>query len=337
MRLLQLSFLFVLSSFTASWSEMGHMLTARIAQYKLVDLGLDSDAYIWAIENLALLQSTAGEGNYPFVECAGWADKIKVLGVGEFNPWHYVDTPYKSNYSGPILNDDPYNITTQLVSIFRTLSSNPMEKPGRGKAILGKSWMIRMGIHFFGDLHTPHHCNNRYSEQFPKGDDGANAFQVIFKGKKTNLHSVWDSLFNVVPALSSPLTESTYFNVTAIAKDLLNRYGSNDHLADTLNFDQLSDFAAVAAESFQWAANTSYVGPEYNQPLSDEYIARASEVPLKRIHAGGLRLAKYLSTAYRRQLQGVHNIQEPDRHTPQEPEAPQESVEETPARGVVRE
>lgn len=302
------------------------MLTARIAQYKLVDLGLDSDAYIWAIENLALLQSTAGEGNYPFVECAGWADKIKVLGVAEFNPWHYVDTAYTPNYSGPILNDDPFNITTQLTSIFRTLSSNPMEKPGRGKAILGKSWMIRMGIHFFGDLHTPNHCNNRYSEQFPKGDDGANAFQVIFKGKKTNLHSVWDSLFNVVPALASPLNEGSYFNLTQIAKDLLNKYGSSDHLADTLNFDQLADFATVAAESFQVAANTSYVGPVYNQALSDEYIARASEAALKRVHAGGLRLAKYISSAYRRSLQGTNDIPIPDRHTPQEPEAQEEAL-----------
>lgn len=329
MRLLKVIVLFVLSAISVCWSEMGHMLTARIAQYKLVDLGLDPDAYIWAIENLALLQSTAGEGNYPFVECSGWADKIKVLGVGEFNPWHWIDTPYKDNYTGPVLNDDLYNITTQLVNIFRTLSSNPMEKPGRGKAILGKSWMLRMGIHFFGDIHTPNHCNNRYNQQFPKGDDGANAFQVIFKGKKTNLHSVWDSLFSVVPALASPLTESTYSQVTSVARDILSQYGNSEYMAETRNFDTLADFMAVANESFQWAANTSYVGPVYNESLSDEYIARAGQVALQRIHAGGLRLAKFISRAYRQSIQGAHALPIRDRHDHPEPQDSQESVSQS--------
>jgi len=34
------------------------------------------------------------EQNYPFVECATFADQIKETGQKWQNNWHFVDTPY---------------------------------------------------------------------------------------------------------------------------------------------------------------------------------------------------------------------------------------------------
>ena len=37
---------------------------------------------------------TTLEGNYPFVECATFADEIKAKGGSWQSGWHFVDTPY---------------------------------------------------------------------------------------------------------------------------------------------------------------------------------------------------------------------------------------------------
>src|SRR5262249_4344901 len=41
-------------------------------------------------------------------------------------------------------------------------------------------------IHFIGDMHQPLHSSDH-------GDRGGNTVQVQFHGRKTNLHSLWDS------------------------------------------------------------------------------------------------------------------------------------------------
>ena len=41
-------------------------------------------------------------------------------------------------------------------------------------------------LHFIGDIHQPLHTENM--------DRGGNEIEVLFDGKKTNLHSVWDTL-----------------------------------------------------------------------------------------------------------------------------------------------
>jgi hypothetical protein len=41
-------------------------------------------------------------------------------------------------------------------------------------------------MHFFGDIHQPLHTEAE--------DRGGNGIEVVFGGKRTNLHSVWDSV-----------------------------------------------------------------------------------------------------------------------------------------------
>ena len=37
---------------------------------------------------------TSSELNYPFVECASFADEVKYKGGGWQSNWHFVDIPY---------------------------------------------------------------------------------------------------------------------------------------------------------------------------------------------------------------------------------------------------
>lgn len=301
MKLLTVLVAIAIFSRGSCWHELGHMLTARVAQQKLVDLGLNPDAYLWALNILAPLQDMAGEENYPFVECAGWPDKLKSLSANEFNNWHFVDFPVIAqgfNKTDPEM--DMQNITKIMYNSFSTLSSNPSEKQGRGKAIFGKSTMLRFAIHFFGDIHQPLHCSNRYSPAHPNGDLGGNLFNVIFKGRKTDLHTVWDAIFYAYPEIQSPLSSDNWQLISGITADLFSKYGSSDSLADTLTFASLSDYLKIGAETNSLAVSYAYNNASEGGSLSDAYIATATELSLRRIHQGGLRLAAFIDKAYRK-------------------------------------
>jgi hypothetical protein len=58
---------------------------------------------------------TTLEGNYPFVECATFADEIKITGFDFISSWHFVDQPlFEGGFYKPVVND-PLNITWAIV------------------------------------------------------------------------------------------------------------------------------------------------------------------------------------------------------------------------------
>jgi len=62
---------------------------------------------------------------------------------------------------------------------------------------LGRSWNLRLLIHYLGDVHQPLHSVSRYTEEYPDGDAGGNLFKIPPSGKDngvTNLHAVWDAV-----------------------------------------------------------------------------------------------------------------------------------------------
>lgn len=56
-----------------------------------------------------------------------------------------------------------------------------------------RSFALRLLIHFVGDIHQPLHCTTRVNEQYPKGDEGGNMFDIPYHYTADNLHGVWDS------------------------------------------------------------------------------------------------------------------------------------------------
>ena len=284
------------------WHELGHMLVARVAQKKLVDLGLNPDAFLWAQNTLASLQDMTGEENYPFVECAGWPDKLKSLSMNEFNSWHFVNMPIFSqnfNFNKSDIIPDIQNITKIMFDSFETLSAKPKEEFGRGKAIFGKSMMLRFAIHFFGDIHQPLHCSNRYSPEHPDGDQGGNLFNIHLRNKKIDLHTAWDAIFYTYPELQSPLSSEAWSQISEITENLFSRYGNSDHLADSLSFSSLKDYVSIGVETSRLATSYAYNNIVEGGSLSDSYISSAVEISLRRIHQGGLRLAGFINRVYK--------------------------------------
>lgn len=63
----------------------------------------------------------------------------------------------------------------------------------KNEEALGRSYAVRLLIHYIGDVHQPLHSTNRVNADFPTGDRGGNEFPLPNHYAANNLHSVWDS------------------------------------------------------------------------------------------------------------------------------------------------
>lgn len=81
-----------------AWWDKGHLLVARIA-YDILERE-NPAALEGANEDLAILKghstilALGSESDYPFVECAVFADTIKGQGYTWQSSWHFVNNPY---------------------------------------------------------------------------------------------------------------------------------------------------------------------------------------------------------------------------------------------------
>ena len=62
--------------------------------------------------------------NYPFVECATFADEIKSKGFADTSDFHFVDNPFLDDGYKLDIAAEPYNITWMLVIIIHVLVLN---------------------------------------------------------------------------------------------------------------------------------------------------------------------------------------------------------------------
>jgi hypothetical protein len=78
-------------------------------------------------------------------------------------------------------------VVVQVERDAKIVGDQGISKPVRAEA-------LRFLIHFVGDMHQPLHCSDNH-------DHGGNSVRVVFEGRRTNLHAIWDT--PVVEALGS--------------------------------------------------------------------------------------------------------------------------------------
>ncbi|OCT51330.1 Nuclease S1 [Cladophialophora carrionii] len=118
-------------------------------------------------------------------EAALFPDKIRYIPSFAYTKaWHYIDA-----------QDDPptrcgINITRDCAletGCVVSAIANHTERVGdAGLPMWQRGQSLRFVLHFFGDVHQPLHTEAE--------DRGGNEYAVVFDGRATNLHSVWDSL-----------------------------------------------------------------------------------------------------------------------------------------------
>lgn len=149
-----------------AWGPEGHDLIARIAEAQLTP------------EAHAKVDAILGPGA-TMVSIANWADSIR-RERAPTGPWHYIDIPIDKPHRDMARDCPKGDCVVQKIEDFEAVLRDPNAPPAARREAL------MFVIHFIGDMHQPLHSSD-------DNDQGGNAKHVVFEGRNTNLHSLWDS------------------------------------------------------------------------------------------------------------------------------------------------
>ncbi len=189
-----------------AWDDVGHMAVAIIAwrhmtpaaRERAVALlrGAPPDA------GLAQLRPNAGGPEERdlalFARAATWPDLVRDrrdyarYKAYHRTTWHYLSAYWRAGPRGAPeavtgLPVDAQNVA-ERIPVLRVVAADPSQRAESRAVAL--AWVL----HLVGDVHQPLHTSSRVTPEHPAGDRGGN----LVKLGSTNLHSVWDDLFDVV-------------------------------------------------------------------------------------------------------------------------------------------
>ncbi|WP_020407509.1 S1/P1 nuclease [Hahella ganghwensis] len=148
-----------------SFGPNGHRIVARIAEDHLSP---EAKAAIFKIT----------EGRH-LAQSATWPDEIRSDSGWDFaKPWHFVSIDDDESFDD-YEHSDKGDILIALQKFESILAEKKVNQTEMWRA-------LAFYIHFVGDIHQPLHVGRR-------DDYGGNKVRVKWFGRKTNLHSVWDS------------------------------------------------------------------------------------------------------------------------------------------------
>jgi hypothetical protein len=296
-----------------------HML---VSHYAAMILQVEAPEILAEAETmLAILQAsnpdlTTDEGNYPFTECANFADNIKGMGYSFQSDWHFNDQIYLAD-GGTVDDYDyvkpDYDILGALQSLTDFLTGTAdidsdyyLSTIGDYFSDLGdqQSFALRLIVHYCGDIHQPLHTETEVDDQYPSSDKGGNKEDLQSHSGVYNLHGLWDSViydYNGYPRV--PLTESDVLWYTAEMATFEQEYPFPQE-----NWHSL-DFQTWADEGYQLAIDIVYPGIVEDEIPSAEYQASAKAALRPRLVAGGRRLAELMKYVFGTARHNEHFLQ----------------------------
>ena len=163
--------------------------------------------------------------------------------------------------------------------------------------LFGVSIALRQLINLIGEIHSPLHCSDYYSDDFQTGDDAGHLFKVQYKNQNSNLHFLWDGLFglNEHAEAESPFNKDEYDYISEIANDWMKL--TNDPEAQRL-LKMNSTPKSWAKESYDIAVESAYQGVTPNTKPNETYMENGKSIVKQRIAFAGERLADELESIY---------------------------------------
>jgi hypothetical protein len=240
-----------------AWGKTGHRVVGQIA-----DAHLSSKARA-AVKRIL--------GTETIAEASNWPDFMKPdpspFWQKTASLWHYVTLPGDKTYDqvGAPPEGDAVTALDRFSATLRDRKASPDDK----------RMALRFIIHIVGDLAQPLHNGNGT-------DRGGNDLKVMWFGKPTNLHSVWDTL----------LVDDEQLSFSEMASWLNARITSADVKAWS------------SADPRAWMADSVTVRDKVYPPsgdtaLSYRYVYENTPRMERQLEKGGVRLAAYLNEVLR--------------------------------------
>ena len=147
------------------WGSKGHDVVAYIAEQNLS-------------RKVARKVTKALEGHSP-VYYANWMDNASHTPEYAYtSTWHYANVDEGYTYQTMPKNEKG-DVVVAVNDLVSQLKSGKLTSEQESVA-------LRMLIHLVGDMHCPMHAGH-------KSDLGGNMVEVVYFGKPSKLHSIWDS------------------------------------------------------------------------------------------------------------------------------------------------
>jgi hypothetical protein len=239
------------------WGLLGHRVIGQIAEMHLSKKAKKELHKLIGKETLALWSN--------------WPDFIKSDSAwNHVSPWHYVNVPGhlpKEKFMEALKNIPGKSLYSQIPAMMAELKDKSLPLEQRKRALI-------FLVHFVGDLHQPLHVGRAE-------DLGGNRVVVYWFDKKTNLHTVWDSMLMEYQQYS--YTE--YSNLLDIAAKEDIRKWSETSLEDCFY------------ESYT-LANGVYDSTPAESKLGYSYNFKFQKIMEQQLLKGGIRLAAMLNQAF---------------------------------------
>jgi len=242
---------------TVGWGVTGHRTSAEIAQQHLSKKAKKELRKLLGKETLALWSN--------------WPDFIKSDSAwNHASPWHYVDLPghmEKEKFIEDLKKLPGKNLYTQIPAMIAELKDKSLSLEKRRTALY-------FLIHLLGDLHQPLHVGR-------DEDAGGNKIVVYWFEKRTNLHSLWDSMLIEFQQYSY----SEYASILDIAEPEKVKAWQSGSLEDWFYESHV-----LSDTIYDASPNESKLGYKYNfqfQKMLDEQLLK-----------GGVRMAALLNQAF---------------------------------------
>jgi hypothetical protein len=151
----------------AAWGPEGHAIVAEIAEARLTDAA-----------RAQVVHLLSQEGHQHLDQVASWADDYR-QSHRETAGWHFVDIPLSATTYEASRDCPGGNCVVAQIQNFAAILGNKNAAPA------DRLMALKFVVHFVGDIHQPLHAEDN-------GDKGGNDIHLIYFGKSTNLHAIWD-------------------------------------------------------------------------------------------------------------------------------------------------
>ncbi len=247
-----------------AWGALGHQVVCDIAWRASSE------------DTRKMLSRTAQRMGYKtFASSCVWADHIKSKASYDYlKPLHYInvkktDRTVFGSSCVTSTSDRPHCVVTAISYYFAQWQQIDLSQKQRDQALL------LLG-HLVADIHQPLHVAY-------ESDKGGTRKKVIFEGKLTSLHRLWDSTL-VTCALPKQQRSWRVLGESLFAQRTLPYIGE---VSSAVDIEQWAN------ESLQ-ITKTIYKSLNGKQRLPASYCKNHSYVTRKRLLVAGLRLAQLL-------------------------------------------
>ena len=167
--LLPLLLLFLSPLSLWAWGADGHRAIAKIAEQHLSRRARQQVQQLLGTESMTMVST--------------WPDEIRYYPEGkDTGPWHYVNTPSGLDHAQYLTE-----LRTQVgPNAYTALQTQMALVADKSKTPAQRRDALKYVIHIVGDIHQPMHTGHA-------DDKGGNDIKLKFRGRDTNLHSLWDS------------------------------------------------------------------------------------------------------------------------------------------------